>query len=52
MRMGMTYTEAKVLYFGTFCDLFDAYKEIHNFEKRGIYEIPDRLDRTVSMKDL
>ncbi|MCM1213317.1 MAG: hypothetical protein NC331_11310 [Lachnospiraceae bacterium] len=38
-RLGFTYRECGRLYFGQWCDLFEAYKRQHNFEQKGmLYE--------------
>jgi hypothetical protein len=52
--MGLTKSEVEHMTIGNYMDLFDAYKEIYNMEKdnRMLYIIPDRLDRTTSMRDL
>jgi hypothetical protein len=50
--MGLTKGEVEHMTIGGYMDLFDAYKEIHNMEKKFLYTIPDRLDRPTSMRDL
>jgi hypothetical protein len=51
--MGLTKAEVEHMTIGNYMDLFDAYKEIHNMEaKKMLYVIPDRMDRTTSMRDL
>lgn len=50
--MGLSKYEIEHMRIGAYMDLFDNYKEIHNMEmQKGLYTIPDRLDRVTSMLD-
>lgn len=42
MRMGFRYAEVRHMRFGTWADMFDAYKQQYNFEtKRILYNLQE-----------
>ena len=50
LEMGLNKTEWEQMRMGEYCDLFDAYKTIHNMRvQKHIYSLPEER---VSMRDL
>ncbi len=51
-KLGFTYTQVGQLYFGLWVDLFEQYKQQHNFEtKRGLYVV-ETTEEKGSLLDL
>lgn len=49
-KLGFSYRECGWLYFGQWCDLFEAYKRQYNFEKkRMIYEVQEAEEPVSSL---